>query len=324
VEAPQVQTTFAALRMIVSADSVGQLVLQKPGQDYLVQVQGLAQAVGLLTQDPAQAAVAVQTAASQGEAFVRQTEITFPQEPPPARQANAALVALLQSPFSLGRELSGRGPGIAANLKSQNFCSRWTPLVFQKFPFRRDATDEVAMADLHTLFNPASGELTTFLRDVDGSEITPTPAYSTFRSRALEIASALYEAGPAAPGLRFALQVRSIAGIDRVDVRVDGQTRAFTATEADRQSFTWDGARANTVSVVVRQGARPTTLEYAGPWALFRLFSVAGGWQDVGGQRYVVTWPVEGTNLAMDVYFTRVPVLNPAYLAVTCPRQVAR
>jgi type VI protein secretion system component VasK len=120
--------------------------------------------------------------------------------------------------------------------------------------------------------------------------------------------------------------VRSFEGIDRVELRIDGSSRVYTPAQQDRQTFTWDAARAEQASLVVQSGDRREPLEFNGTWAIFRLFH-QGNWESAGNSTYRVTWtlPSTGMKVTADVTLRGAPILDRSYLSTfSCPTSIAR
>jgi type VI secretion system protein ImpL len=326
VPSPEVTAAFGALQGLTAPDSVRQLYSEGAGSEYLMRVQSLAQAIGRLADAPGDQAVAdeVRRASTDGLAFVQNTGLSFPGEPESARLASRAVTDLLTSPFRWGDGQVGQGPQLAANQLAAEFCGRQQERVLGRYPFQPGAA-EAAAEDVAALFDPAAGELGAFLQAAEGSGATLNDAYESFRTGARAISNALYALPGGTLGFDFTFQVRSFEGIDRVELRVDGNVRAYTLAQQDRERFVWDASRAELVTLLVHSGERRESLEFSGPWAIFRLFH-QGTWQSAGGSSYRVTWTLDsGARVTADVGIRGVPVLDRSYLSgFTCPRRIAR
>jgi type VI protein secretion system component VasK len=266
----------------------------------------------------------VRGASSAGLSFVREIEVDFPTEPPPARSASSAVTALLVAPFRWGDQQVGQGPQLAANQLAAEFCARQDDRVLGRYPFRSGA-QEAALQDVTALLDPAAGQMNAFFDAAEATGATLNDAYESFRSRAREISSAFYRSGAASPGFNILFQVRGFDAIDRVELRVDGQSRVYTPVQQDRERFVWDASRAEQVNLMVQAGERRESLDFNGTWAIFRLFH-QGTWQDAGGGNYRVTWSMpSGTRVTADVSMLGAPILDRAYLSTfQCPRRIAR
>ena len=326
VDSPTVEKTFAALRSLVGPDTLPQLFSEGSGRPYLGQVQTLAQGIGRLAEDPGSSAASdgVRSATSSGLTFVNGLEVDFPTDPPSAREASTAVGSLLAGPFQWADQKVGQGPQLAANQMAAEFCRRQESRVLGRYPFHAGSQD-AALQDVEALLNPDGGELSTFLQAADGSGATLNQAYDNFRTRARGIANAFYRSGGQHPGFSIVFQVRSFQGVDRVDLRVDGQSRTFTPTQQERQRFVWDASRAEQADLVVQSGDRRESLDFNGTWAIFRLFH-QGTWQSAGDSNYRVTWTMpSGTRVTADVGVLGAPILDRSYLSTfTCPRTIAR
>ena len=277
VDRPAVEAPFGALAGLLAPDTVQQIFSEASGRPYLLKVQTLAQGVGQLASQPGspEASQAVRAASSDGLAFVRGIEVDFPTEPAPANRASEAVTALLAGPFRWADQQAGQGPQLAANQLAREFCSRQESRVLGRYPFHTGSPD-ASLQDVDALLK-TDGEMQGFFRAAEGTGATLNPTYERFRTRANEIAEAFYQSGGASPGFPLQFQVRSFEGIDRVELRIDGSSRFYTPAQQDRQTFTWDAARAEQASLVVQSGDRREPLEFNGTWAIFRLFH-QGNW----------------------------------------------
>ncbi len=329
VNAPAVRNTFAALDALVPPDSVRgtKLYSDEAGSAYLVQLQTLGQAVGRLADSPGDptAGDQVRTAAATGLQFVSQTSLGFPGEPAEARTASGAVTALLSRPFRWAEAQAGQGPQMAANGIAQEFCQRQEGRVLGRYPFEPNRP-EAAVEDVAAFLAPDGGELRAFMDEVDATGANLTSAYDRFRTRALEVSRAFYQRG-GDMGFDFTFQVTNFQGVDRVELRVDGQVGVFTPSLSNSERFVWDPASAEQAILEVRSGQNPpVSLDFAGPWAVFRLFH-QGEWQGGSSGEFSVTWALPDGGSVTGLLAPRggVPILRRGYLdALDCPRVVAR
>ncbi|MCG6989723.1 MAG: hypothetical protein LJF06_16300 [Gemmatimonadetes bacterium] len=326
VDSPLVEKAFAALRGLVGPDTLPQLFSDASGRPYLGHVQTLAQGIGRLTQDPGSSAASdgVRDATSSGLTFVQGLEVGFPTEPPSASEASTAVGALLAGPFHWAGQQVGKGPQLAANQLAAEFCRRQENRVLSQYPFHVGSQD-AALQDVEALLKPDGGELSTFLKAADASGATLNQSYDRFRTRAQDIASAFYGSGGQHPGFSILFQVRSFQGVDRVQLRVDGQSRTFTPTQQERQRFVWDASHAEQADLLAQSGDHRESLDFNGTWAIFKLFH-QGSWQSVGNGTYRVTWTMpNGMRVIADVSVRGAPILERSYLSTfACPRTIAR
>lgn len=326
VNSPTVEKAFTALKGLVGPDTLPQLFSEGSGRPYLGHVQTLAQGIGRLAQDPGASAASdgVRDATSSGLTFVQGLEVGFPTDPPAAREAGTAVGALLAGPFNWADQQAGKGPQLAANQLAAEFCRRQESRVLRRYPFHTGSQD-AALQDVEALLKPDGGELSTFLNAADASGATLNQAYDRFRTRARDIANAFYGSGGQHPGFSILFQVRSFQGVDRVQLRVDGQTRTFTPTQQERQRFVWDASHAEQAELLAQSGDHPESLDFNGTWAIFRLFH-QGSWQSVGDGTYRVTWTMpSGIRVIADVSVRGAPILERSYLSTfACPTTIAR
>ncbi len=325
VHRPTVEEPFTAVRSLVAPDSAKQQIFSdKLGRPYLLKVQTLAQSVTQLASQPGSPEIsqAVRTASSDGVSFVREIEVDFPTEPAPAQRASGAVTALLTGPFRWADQQAGQGPQLAANQLASQFCSLQDGRVLSRDPFVR--ASEADVRDVDALLNPQSGALRCFFQDAEATGATLNGSYERFRSQAHDITNAFYRSGRS-HGLRVPVPGEELRG-DRPGGAARGRVGPHLhSTEQQRETFTWDAARASQASLVVRTGGRdgrPFCTRARGPSSISS--TRARGRTSDG--RHRVTWTMpSGMRVTAEVALRGAPILNPHYLSTfSCPRSIAR
>lgn len=325
VDAPAVETAFQPVRMLVAPDTVSQLFSEEWGGPYLSSVRGLGQAASQWAgntgdQDATQGFV---QAASDGRGFVQGLAAGFPIDPPEASAVGNSVTRVLNAPFEWAVGVAARGGALAANQVARAFCTD-QGRVFGRYPFQLDAAD-ADPGDLHALLQPDQGDLYAFIEEAEATGSDLNARYESFIRQADEIARSFYGRNATSPSFPIQFRIVSFNGIASVVVNVDGRRREFTPTRQEVEVFEWDGQRAEEVTLGVDTGEGMISREYDGRWALFKFFHQAD-WQDLGGGRHRVTWPLEGgLQVVGEVAFSRAPLLNPGYLSgLSCPTIIAR
>jgi type VI protein secretion system component VasK len=231
------------------------------------------------------------------------------------------------------------------NGRGRSFCQGFDSLL-RGFPFQPSATAEVSMDDLAGALQPGTGLLWTFYADVlegllvpqgsryvarPGATPTPTAAFVDFFNRAAAASQALFGEGRDGPEIPFVLGLQTSATIERVTVRIDGQTQEFTPTQAGNRPFVWQGnnARDANISGVVDGEARALVEVAPGPWALFRMFQLAN-WEPIAGGRYRLVWTLPGVPEPLTAELRlgggiAVPIFQRSFLEnLSCVSRIAR
>lgn len=283
-------------------------------------------------------------AANQASRAVSQMAEAFDIDAEAALMA-AAVRSVLEAPIRRAEALITALPAGDVNGRGRSFCQGFGGLL-GGFPFQPAAAAEVSMADLAGALQPGTGLLWTFYADVldgllvpqgsryvarPGATPTPTAAFVDFFNRAAGASEAFFEEGRDGPEIAFVLGLQTSATIERVTVRIDGQTQEFTPTQAGNRPFVWQGNSARDASIrgVVDGEARALVEVPAGPWALFRVFQLAD-WEPVGSGRYRLVWSLPGVPEPLTGELrlgggTTVPIFQRSFLEnLSCVSRIAR
>ncbi len=177
------------------------------------------------------------------------------------------------------------GPGSLDSLQ-QTITLPCQERITSRYPFARDAAEEVTLEDLTRMLGP-QGRLAKFVsehldRAIDRSgaawkwregsplakRFAPT-ALSDFQ-RAAEIRQAFFAAGRETPGFSVSVTAPST---NRAKLEIDGTLVTSESSTAPATTIRWpaEGSRQRTALVVTPSGGAPTVIERTGEWALFRL-----------------------------------------------------
>lgn len=215
-------------------------------------------------------------------------------QPPELRRFRPLLSSLLLPPLT----------ALQAALRDQDklalgaaYCAEiYAPLrrLTARYPFTRDARDELPLAEFTAFFHPESGALRRFrdarlapLLVVHGLDFTARPAargddhpLAPAVLALLHRAAALGElafAGPD-PGLDLEVDLHCNADIGRVTFTLDGASHTYTCGPDHRARMRWPGPddpRGATLELLGRDGRRET-VPGPGPWGLWRLLEKDG------------------------------------------------
>ncbi|MBK9753419.1 MAG: hypothetical protein IPO88_07910 [Nannocystis sp.] len=198
-----------------------------------------------------------------------------------------------------------------------------------RYPFTRDARDELGLAEFTAFFHPDTGTLRRFrdaqlapLLEIHGDEFSarPTPhnddhpispAVLTLLARAARLGALAFPTGEL--GLDLDLDLHCNADIGRVTLSIDGATHSYSCGPDHHTRMRWPGPTRTpgaTLELLGRDGRRET-IPGNGPWGLWRLLEKDG----------LVLPPRDHTSprlvFRFDLHASRLGALD---LAVTAPR----
>ena len=164
----------------------------------------------------------------------------------------------------------------------------------RRYPFTRDARDELALPEFTAFFHPTTGTLRRFrdahlapLLEIHGAEFSakPTaradahplaPAVLALLARADELGQLAFPTGEL--GLDLDLDLHCNAHIGRVRFTLDGATHSYTCGPDHHARMRWPGPGkppGATLELLARDDRRES-IPGAGPWGLFRLLEKDG------------------------------------------------
>jgi type VI secretion system protein ImpL len=227
-------------------------------------------------------------------------------------------------------------PGAGMNATGADLCRPFNQ-VTSRFPFNPQATTPASVDNLAELFGPDGSALADF-ENAFGELVTrrgnqyfarsnvnpqPSPALPNFLTRAWGISRSLFDQNGAGPSFEFTLRPQLTDEITQVTVVLDDQSYSVERNQMRTLSLRWDGDNAR-MRVAARVGGSDRVLEETGPWAAFRLFAGATGWQQTPGG-YTVQLPLPGgPPLTATVAFSGDPLLRPGGMRLNCPSAVVR
>lgn len=215
-------------------------------------------------------------------------------QPPELRRFLPLLRALLLPPLEALQSTLRDHDKLAL---SQAYCLEIdAPLrsLVARYPFTRDARDELTLAEFTAFFHPTTGTLRRFrdtnlapLLQIHGREISakPTPradphpvspAVLTLLGRAAELGELAFPAGELAQELDLDLHCN--ADIGRVSFTLDGATHSYTCGPDHHAHMRWPGATQTPGATLELQGrdGRRESIPGTGPWGLLRLLEKDG------------------------------------------------
>ena len=213
---------------------------------------------------------------------------------------------LLETPLvSAEASLQAVGP-TQLNAQGRVFCAPFQR-VMAKFPFNPSGAADAGLDEVTALFQPGSGALWSFVdgqlsgyvvrqgpffAEKAGGAVRISPSFVAFLNRAAEFSGALYRSDGSGPATSLTLRPILSDEVPTLTVNVDGQVAHFTRSSLATKLITWNGAQSQVATLLGEVGGRPRELTFQGPWALFRLFSMAD-WS-TGDGSYSVRWRLPG------------------------------
>jgi type VI secretion system protein ImpL len=187
-------------------------------------------------------------------------------------------------------------------------------LVAGRFPFDRASQRDAPLPEFTRLFGPKGSFDEVFERLIAPRvDITadawvprrvagaPAPAELERFRAAARIRDAFFPQGSTLPAIRMVFRPLDLdARIDRFELQIDGQSVHYTHGPATPTTVTWPGAQAG-VRIQVSPDPEGGSIEYQGPWALFRLMDHAAV-QEVGSADHLrVVFDIGGRRASFDV-----------------------
>jgi type VI secretion system protein ImpL len=211
-----------------------------------------------------------------------------------------------------------------------------------RYPFVRDATDDVSIAEFSHLFAPGGlldGFLNTLLRPyidmsaspwrpqaADGAAAPVTPTDLAQFQRAADIRDMFFAAGGTTPSIRFDLTPHSIdRATHQVTLDVAGTTVTATHGPPRSTQIIWPGpSQAEPARLVFDPPTAnaSSTLQENGPWAMFRLFSRGTLQRESAQDHYMLTFRVGNRTVAFDVHASTglQPFVGKVFQDFRCPK----
>ncbi|MBZ9766966.1 type VI secretion system membrane subunit TssM [Mesorhizobium sp. CA6] len=209
-----------------------------------------------------------------------------------------------------------------------------------RYPFTRDGTDEISMADFTKLFAPGglmdrffaqnlaplidmTGQEWTWKQDARSSRDLAKSTLKAFQSAA-EIRSAFFPSGGSVPSVSITITPTSLnSEVDSALLDVDGQTVQSAQAGNAPSIVTWPSGAASgsaSLSLVPEMPGRESALKFEGPWALKRLFdraTITGG-----GANTEARFVIGGRDVAYTIQAGSGanPLLLPALSGFSCPK----
>ncbi|MBZ9883761.1 type VI secretion system membrane subunit TssM [Mesorhizobium sp. CA10] len=209
-----------------------------------------------------------------------------------------------------------------------------------RYPFTRDGTDDISMADFTKLFAPGglmdrffaqnlaplidmTGQEWTWKQDARSSRDLAKSTLKAFQSAA-EIRSAFFPSGGSVPSVSITITPTSLnSEVDSALLDVDGQTVQSAQAGNAPSIVTWPSGAASgsaSLSLVPEMPGRESALKFEGPWALKRLFDKATITGD--GANTEARFVIGGRDVAYTIQAGSGanPLLLPALSGFSCPK----
>jgi type VI secretion system protein ImpL len=209
-----------------------------------------------------------------------------------------------------------------------------------RYPFTREGTDEISMADFTKLFAPGglmdrffaqnlaplidmTGQEWAWKQDARSSKDLAKSTLKAFQSAA-EIRSAFFPSGGSVPSVSITITPASLnSEVDSAVLDVDGQTVQSAQAGNAPSIVTWPSGAASgsaSLSLVPEMPGRESALKFEGPWALKRLFDKATITGD--GANTEARFVIGGRDVAYTIQTGSGanPLLLPALSGFSCPK----
>ncbi|MBZ9761243.1 type VI secretion system membrane subunit TssM [Mesorhizobium sp. CA8] len=209
-----------------------------------------------------------------------------------------------------------------------------------RYPFTRDGTDEISMADFTKLFAPGglmdrffaqnlarlidmTGQEWTWKQDARSSKDLAKSTLKAFQSAA-EIRSAFFPSGGSVPSVSITITPTSVnSEVDIAVLTIDGQMVQSAQAGNAPSVVTWPSGAASgsaSLTLVPEMPGRESALKFDGPWALKRLFDKATITSD--GANAEARFVIGGRDVAYTIQTGSGanPLLLPALSGFSCPK----
>ncbi|MBZ9819430.1 type VI secretion system membrane subunit TssM [Mesorhizobium sp. CA4] len=209
-----------------------------------------------------------------------------------------------------------------------------------RYPFTRDGTDEISMADFTKLFAPGglmdrffaqnlarlidmTGQEWTWKQDARSSKDLAKSTLKAFQSAA-EIRSAFFPSGGSVPSVSITITPTSVnSEVDSAVLTIDGQMVQSAQAGNAPSVVTWPSGAASgsaSLTLVPEMPGRESALKFDGPWALKRLFDKATITSD--GANAEARFVIGGRDVAYTIQTGSGanPLLLPALSGFSCPK----
>jgi type VI protein secretion system component VasK len=198
-----------------------------------------------------------------------------------------AVKAFLESPIRGARPLIMTDPAEVTKRKlnggQATLCSKVSSLA-RRYPFNRNADDDVGLDQLSDVFAPQGGALGA-VRQLLGDNVAKngslwaekpdapiklSRSFLSFFNQMSAISDALYPPQAAKPAMKYKLLVRPNPGVKQVTGKVDGEDIAMT-----EKQYSWPTASPGVQLYFIQTTDRQPLRAYPGNWAIFQLLSGA-------------------------------------------------
>jgi type VI secretion system protein ImpL len=259
--------------------------------------------------------------------------------PPPGEALSKVKLEAEGKPAPLGamlKSIDGSGAGLTSGSERERLNSLWTAgpaqfcrqAVAGRYPLVRSASQDVTPDDFGRFFAPG-GLIDDFfqknlLQYVDmggaqwrwrptannGSLGVPQAALDEFQ-RAAKIRDAFFGNGGRQASMRFELKQAALdAGLSKLILDIDGQVLSVAPSANAAASFQLpSGKGSGQVKLDATPASAHSSVRTDGPWAWFRMLDKASVEPTAQGERYKVTFDIDGRKAGLEL--TANSVVNP-------------
>jgi len=200
---------------------------------------------------------------------------------------------LLQEPIKNFEARQKQVPADTANGQASLFCKTFAG-VANKYPFNPNATQDVSMEQLFTVFGPTSDALKALKEAVKpfvlpvGNKYAANPAAKTsasfpyFFTRITQLSETLYPTGSLPPKFSYTLK-QLPSNLEGVEVKIGSEK---LSGEGAQKTFVWTGAAEDVL--VTSKGGDELDSFSSDPWAAFKFVARA---RQMGGGK--LEWVIE-------------------------------
>ena len=262
IDQPDVAKAFQAVQSVSPQDCQEQSV-SPPTAAYVKSLSDLQACVDRADNSPSDqkdsAKAQCMSDVTQAEQAVKEIAKGFQSDPD--AHSDQTVKNLLLAPISTVATLLRPGPVSAAGL-----CAQMSTLESQ-FPFQPQASKEVSLQELATVFAPTKGALSQFYASAlknllltQGTGFAPNPAsrqkvslpFLSFFNRAIAVQRALYPAAGGPLQFRYALRPLPTENVSSLALSIDGKSLSFSGGAATFTPLSWPGASGQGVRMTVK------------------------------------------------------------------------
>ncbi|WP_310620622.1 type VI secretion system membrane subunit TssM [Flexibacterium corallicola] len=187
-----------------------------------------------------------------------------------------------------------------------------------RYPFQKDAEEEVSLADFESLFGPG-GKIENFYKNnliqfveessgkakiIDGRELHIEPEFLKQLKRALELRESYFDE-EGALSIGYTIEPKSLSGnARRAVLNIEGQLVSYTHGPRRAARIIWpnimSGDAESKLTIFPSGRRKPQVLSFKGPWSGFRILD-SGKVTDVSGGEVDLEFNLESTKITYKI-----------------------